>query len=399
MSHEATSHALRYPGLGNLFIQAAPALCKGDEGQTLDTSTIVDMLVMGHNCRHVHIQTGFLQSRLHLLNGSRLERVSFSGPSAFETLDLADNPNLQTIDGYPTTESADVSNTGLPWTESWCSTFASDQLYANDWHPIALNQSQLLDLLTACFRKVGMITLSTTTVQLNNLTLFNLAFRQLISSLTYSNGELVPYVPDQQVQLPAIRRSSLPLILLPSAPVRCGLKNVLLSYTLSSFLETTSGIARFANFSCACDSSHHFEADLCVPNPIPTRPFWSYRGAVAAVFVFPAVALLAVLGFCFFRRVRGFRVSYALQERLLESAEDDVAALKQGWQIESTEITLTRRIGAGTFGEVYAARWEELDVCVKVLKSAFILDEQTMEEFDREVDFMQRCRHPNIVRY
>ena len=53
----------------------------------------------------------------------------------------------------------------------------------------------------------------------------------------------------------------------------------------------------------------------------------------------------------------------------------------------------------GTFGEVWLAKYQkDKDVAVKKLKQMMMeLDETTREEFEREVEFLQRLRHENIV--
>lgn len=84
--------------------------------------------------------------------------------------------------------------------------------------------------------------------------------------------------------------------------------------------------------------------------------------------------------------------------------ENDVLTLKQAWEIKPSEIKLGRRIdGESTraFGEVWDAVWDTIPVAVKMLqKSVINFDEHGVcEEFQREIEIMQRTRHPNIVRF
>ncbi len=82
-----------------------------------------------------------------------------------------------------------------------------------------------------------------------------------------------------------------------------------------------------------------------------------------------------------------------------------------------SRLTLRRRLGEGSFGEVHLGTWNETDVVVKVLTRlprSFALsfaplslggrgvtDESSPElaEFLRESDMMAGLRHPNIVQF
>ena len=57
-------------------------------------------------------------------------------------------------------------------------------------------------------------------------------------------------------------------------------------------------------------------------------------------------------------------------------------------------------IGEGTYGVVYKAEWDTVVVAVKVLQQSMMaMDDRTVEEFEKEVDFLQRTRHPHVVRF
>jgi len=50
--------------------------------------------------------------------------------------------------------------------------------------------------------------------------------------------------------------------------------------------------------------------------------------------------------------------------------------------------------------QVWRAHWGELDVAVKILRHNMLhMDSGTVQEFEREVEFMQRTRHPSIVKF
>jgi serine/threonine protein kinase len=79
------------------------------------------------------------------------------------------------------------------------------------------------------------------------------------------------------------------------------------------------------------------------------------------------------------------------------------------WQIEYSDLTLTRVIGEGAFGKVYLGRWHETDVAIKMLSSlsAFGLPSagevgtnaagEAIKTLEREVALMVNMRHPNVI--
>jgi LRR receptor-like serine/threonine-protein kinase FLS2 len=118
------------------------------------------------------------------------------------------------------------------------------------------------------------------------------------------------------------------------------------------------------------------------------------------------VALSFILAFAaraVWRRHRTVRANLELQTLLLEESEGEVAALRRAWEIPHADIHLQARIDGespGAFGEVWRAEWDGIAVAVKMLqKSVMTLDVEALEEFHKEVEFMQRTRHPNIVRF
>eukprot|EP00040_Diaphanoeca_grandis_P014320 m.72564 g.72564 ORF g.72564 m.72564 type:complete len:1102 (+) comp24465_c0_seq1:285-3590(+) len=74
--------------------------------------------------------------------------------------------------------------------------------------------------------------------------------------------------------------------------------------------------------------------------------------------------------------------------------------MQQAWSIEEADLQIGSIIGRGAFGNVFAGMWGHIPVAVKVLKMAFDdLDPILVEDFDREVTFMQSIRHPNLLTF
>eukprot|EP00163_Fabomonas_tropica_P014565 TRINITY_DN2648_c1_g1_i8.p1 TRINITY_DN2648_c1_g1~~TRINITY_DN2648_c1_g1_i8.p1 ORF type:complete len:1287 (-),score=269.70 TRINITY_DN2648_c1_g1_i8:68-3928(-) len=66
------------------------------------------------------------------------------------------------------------------------------------------------------------------------------------------------------------------------------------------------------------------------------------------------------------------------------------------WRIKEGEVELEDLIGAGSFGEVYAAQWRGSKVAAKRLSSKQ-MDKAHLAEFKQEVAVMVNLRHPNVT--
>jgi serine/threonine protein kinase len=65
-------------------------------------------------------------------------------------------------------------------------------------------------------------------------------------------------------------------------------------------------------------------------------------------------------------------------------------------EIPYDELELDKKIGRGSFGEVYKCQWRGTTIAVKVLTDQ-ALSEETLAEFRTEVNMMNKVRHPNVV--
>ena len=59
------------------------------------------------------------------------------------------------------------------------------------------------------------------------------------------------------------------------------------------------------------------------------------------------------------------------------------------WEVDSSEIKLNKKIGAGTYGEVYYGDWGGLEVAVKVLLKKGDIPENELENFSQEIKLVR----------
>ena len=104
---------------------------------------------------------------------------------------------------------------------------------------------------------------------------------------------------------------------------------------------------------------------------------------IIAFFVFLAIGIIVP--------VKIWRKRKNRERVLVEHVEE----LQGVWQISEQEVVMQERIGRGGYGEVYLAEYRNLHVAVKLLR--LTTEESVVNEFEREIKFMQTVRHPNIV--
>mmetsp|Transcript_2635 Transcript_2635/g.6192 ORF Transcript_2635/g.6192 Transcript_2635/m.6192 type:complete len:653 (+) Transcript_2635:298-2256(+) len=66
------------------------------------------------------------------------------------------------------------------------------------------------------------------------------------------------------------------------------------------------------------------------------------------------------------------------------------------WEISADTVEKSSKLGAGEFGTVYKATWNETPVAMKVLKHS---DNLAIGEFVTEMNMMRKLHHPNIVQF
>ncbi|KAL6068396.1 hypothetical protein QOT17_008205 [Balamuthia mandrillaris] len=82
----------------------------------------------------------------------------------------------------------------------------------------------------------------------------------------------------------------------------------------------------------------------------------------------------------------------------LKAEEEAQVECPFDWEIDYSELSLSERVGVGSFGEVYKGEWHGQCVAVKkVLFPMHILDEALIRDFRDEIVLMSKLRHPQVV--
>lgn len=337
------------------------------------------------------------QLRVLFVGGNRIASLKTSLSSAISHLTNLRSLNVSYNAGldlygcslWYSLKTVDISGTSIGLDPDMC---------ANNATVVARNMVNTTDrdvrnLAQYCLTHVQLLDLSENAF-LNNLTLLQSALDGFSITLSISHDD-----NDGNQHTPALQ--------IDSAPVYCSLKknNVWRATPLSIIGNSTQNrnVAPRPALTYVCRCSHEYEQrepGICTKIP----PYWNPLRLVLLVTGTVSATILAVWGLLILqRRQRRMKVHMDLQRGLLEESQDEVLALKRAWSIDEEHIVLQKRIDAGTegaFGEVWRGQWDGINVAVKVLRRALLeMDDSVKDEFEKEIDFMQRTRHGNIVRF
>lgn len=68
------------------------------------------------------------------------------------------------------------------------------------------------------------------------------------------------------------------------------------------------------------------------------------------------------------RRVKVAQLDSELHQRLLEESKMELVEMEQAWEIRPEELDMRAKMASGSFGDVWRAEWNDLEVAVKCLK-------------------------------
>ena len=70
---------------------------------------------------------------------------------------------------------------------------------------------------------------------------------------------------------------------------------------------------------------------------------------------------------------------------------------REGWEVDMTDVRLGRKVGAGSYGQVFRATWRAANVAVKLFDKQWADSEELMAAVRREAALMARHRHPHVL--
>ncbi|EGD72212.1 TKL protein kinase [Salpingoeca rosetta] len=360
--------AAGWPGM-NTDIIHLDALCK------VLANNVEEFALTGTGYTHMDLCADKTFRAVFLPNNMRLESVRIH--NALEQLNLFGCRSLTTL-LVPRVESIDLSYTSVTSITPLCTDWGSRIFfYRGVNNPLLLAQGP--ELFVRCVEQSEVIDLSESAWMKRLTRMQEITSRPIVLS-------------SQQFQDPHLyfleSRADAPTVTMQNTPVVC--RTAFRHVVVQPRDDPGSHQTQLAlEYRCRCASGYHQSGGLCVSN--------RSRTALITGLSVSFVLVLVITGAVFVWQRRGL----AAAQRITRENKRKLAAMEGAWVIPFKQVTLTRRIDAGTFGEVWRATFRRTGqtVAVKVLRHAMKeLDDSTIDKFRQEAQFLQLARKcENIV--
>ncbi|EGD80079.1 TKL protein kinase [Salpingoeca rosetta] len=306
--------------------------------------------------------------------------AAVSIPGSVRALNMSGCNALTSLDA-PLVEVLDVSETRVTPSAAICTRWGRRVLFARNLL-LQRGLGNLPPVLFRCLQTVDVIDLSGN------------PWLDMPSVVNSVAGEIVA-LSHRSLSISGIfvrTRTNPPVLQLQNTPIECAIRfgNELLRVNGQKFAVSTEVVY---NYDCTCARGFKMTSGgRCVVDN-PDVAGVAAGSVIGGLFFGLFVAWLS-------RRYRGLTKRIDLQEQLLVARDEEVMALKKAWEIEYDELRMIKRVAAGAFGVVFKAEWDTVTVAVKVMQeSLMLLDDTMVVEFEKEVEFLQKTRHPNVVRF
>ncbi|EGD77729.1 TKL protein kinase [Salpingoeca rosetta] len=307
--------------------------------------------------------------------------------SPLQHLNLSGSTSLTQFEA-PSVEVLDISKTQFPVSRGLCRAWGSRVVVARDWmNKDAQSQERTHSLLRRC-------------LSFSDIELLDLSDNEWINSPKFIEAPTayLTALASEGVQdlnfVNLDNSKAIPILQLANTAITCKLRVSARRTRLLSHLTALQDRTTY-QFKCSCAGGYRNVDGKCKP-----------RKDTVTIVLATLAAVLGVQGLAYavhraYRDHRRLRVDNALKEQLLEEKDAEVLALKAVWEIEFSELQLLRVVASGGFGEVWEGQWDAVHVAVKIPRQAILLldDGASMQDFEKEVEFLQRTRHPNLVRF
>eukprot|EP00049_Salpingoeca_infusionum_P014910 m.285314 g.285314 ORF g.285314 m.285314 type:complete len:1284 (+) comp15775_c1_seq2:34-3885(+) len=314
------------------------------------------------------------------LDAGAINRVRLSECTRLEQLTASDQLQVKELD---------ISETLLPFDASLCVRLGTVLFRAQNTYRL-LDKTALQALLQQCLPQPSMVMLDLRGSIVSNV----------IGIEATTNDRAFVVFPDHMTQTEifdryhqsAISLARIPQLLIRDHSFSCDLSTIADTFAVN---EVWSGAQDLTlnrlRLSCDCEKGFLLRKRwgnyLCVRD----------RRLLTLVLLIPVV----ILGL---QHLRRWRRSYRKRLGVMQ-LENDALLLENDellklWEVDASQITRIEPIAEGQFGSVWRVKYKGAEFAMKVLKPIMIeMDQESIVEFGREVDFLKRTRHPNLVTF
>eukprot|EP00041_Stephanoeca_diplocostata_P030984 m.951137 g.951137 ORF g.951137 m.951137 type:complete len:899 (-) comp23863_c0_seq1:429-3125(-) len=173
-----------------------------------------------------------------------------------------------------------------------------------------------------------------------------------------------------------------------------------------SAIATSSTDARCLPLSVCGANEHTKTGPTMSTNRVCVKTVTSFDAFAISLAGMVVVLLVVYVVSCTMRKQKRMQGALSDQEHLLMETEtqksealETVQRMMAAWQIPEEHVVFEKRVADGSFGDVWAGRWGNHAVAIKVLKASIedSFDTGVAEDFQRECKTLQSIRHPNLL--
>ncbi|EDQ89951.1 uncharacterized protein MONBRDRAFT_36839 [Monosiga brevicollis MX1] len=364
--------------------------------------TVTYLALTDTKCEVISIDAPGLRD-LDLSGNSDMYEATVKGPNLITTVQLLRCNSLTQLN-MPAIAELSLSDFPAGFTDALCLYQGSSILRLQAMQANTSTMDAFSKLLLRCGEVVGQLDLS------NNPWLDDVEiFRAALQRPYVVNADTNLLGPDGQVHLTfqataVMNRPSALQLYLAGLPVQCLTRG---HFATARLLNGNSQPVAIHQYECSCAPGYAQSGTRCVSK----TPFLATAAGVVTVVASTLAVTACLMALVLYGRrymnLRGeLHEAYDdldIHQQLLAEKEDEVVRLKKAWEIEASELDLDGRLdleSPGASGEVHSGTWGNVRVAVKVLRASLAqFDERSREEFESEVAFLQKTRHPNLVRF
>eukprot|EP00730_Choanoeca_flexa_P005347 TRINITY_DN11928_c0_g1_i1.p1 TRINITY_DN11928_c0_g1~~TRINITY_DN11928_c0_g1_i1.p1 ORF type:complete len:994 (+),score=217.65 TRINITY_DN11928_c0_g1_i1:357-3338(+) len=370
-----------------------------------DYPQLINLIIEDTLCVDIAVTVGRAIINVEIVYNSELKSVNLLIPAGISLMaaNISINPKLHTYN-YPSSDVLDISGTSItPDHHRACIHAGSNRLYAQNLK-IELGGMDVVRILRSCISAADYVDLSRNDFDvvldtLNHDIGVPILSQRLYTLLTTRYAKSHVDVNAQQ----AIVRDSSPSIYLEPSPIVCTVRS------LRGDVNTHANSTAYQRFDiyyqkveCSCSQSYHLDdSGTCTIDEQPLS-----ESAILAMATIAVLLVISVL-LTWVQRLRQTVIQQQREQAELERdkahsyatlLQKDNQAL-ESWEIDPFDVIPVKYVADGTFADVVQVEHAR-HLCFKLLKASATRGyADGTADFEREIKFLRRHRHENLVRF
>eukprot|EP00730_Choanoeca_flexa_P014560 TRINITY_DN6408_c0_g1_i1.p1 TRINITY_DN6408_c0_g1~~TRINITY_DN6408_c0_g1_i1.p1 ORF type:complete len:652 (+),score=75.19 TRINITY_DN6408_c0_g1_i1:763-2718(+) len=357
---------------------------------TMNLSNVkVDLRVACSTCTSMTVTIAMELNNLEFLGHPVLTSLHIEtlGDMQLRTFNVSKNPMLQRLHPLVPATTFDISETNLPFMPRMCKTTGTTLIRAASLQ----NQATPTPLIQHCANRALLLNFA------DNANLSLATVQRAVANLQFINDPNAGNCSFRSIFGLACAYSDIPVLMLTGSPIQCELQATS-HYIWNPLTRPLPLQVGQQSYECSCSAGYVPSGSECVK---PPPPWYKQPRVIVILSLLGSLVIIIPLGYRYHKHRQRQHQALELKQSLLENDYNhEIQELKRAWEIDSHEVKLIDRVdrdSPGSYGEVWKAKWGDMTICVKNLRVE--MGEHAIFDFEKELDFLQRTRHPQLVRF